>query len=137
MARRLLENGDTSAEFGPVPAGSVIVTAEVGIVDAGGNLTNATMESGEQWTIEAADANLEENQRIWTAIHFTGTTTGQSDYFNGITETNQSIDFFTSNGGPYTESKGYIYRIRKTGGTVASNTNVAFTWDIGTMRLWS
>lgn len=136
MAHRLLEHGDTSAEFGPVPAGSVIVAAEVGIIDAGGNLTNTSMESGEQWTVEMADANLPEDRRIWTAVHFTGATVGQSDYFNGITETNQSIDFFTSDGGSLQTSDGYVYRIRKTGGTVATNTNVAFSWDIGTMRQW-
>lgn len=138
MAFPLLEHGEVEAEFGPVPAGSVIIMAEVGVFDTSDppQLTNQMMSAGEQWTIEMADYNKPEGERIWAAVHYTGTTTGEPDYFNGITDTNRSIDFFTSSGPPG-QKGGFIYRVRKTAGTdVNTNTNVAMVWDVGTTRQW-
>ena len=62
MAYRILEIGDVEGEFGPCGAGNVIVQAEVGIYNAqSGQTTNTMMTSGEQWSIEQADANLDED----------------------------------------------------------------------------
>ena len=130
MANRLIEHGAVSAEFGPVGGGSIILAAEVGTLSGDPpQLGNTMMSSGEQWTVEMADAEIDENRRIWTPVHFTGTMANQRDFFNGITDTNRSIDFFTA--------PGYLYRVRKTAGTsTTTNTNVAITWDVCTTRIW-
>lgn len=131
MANRILAIGETSVEFGQLGTGSIILQAEVGIYDpAAGTIGSTDMASGEQWAVEQADAELEENARLWSAVHFTGTTAGQPDAFNGISDTNRIITFFVSDG--------YIYRVRKIGpaGATGTNTNVAFTWDQINTRLW-
>ena len=139
MAIQFLNHGDVEAEFGPVPGGSVVLMAEVGVFTGTGRartLGQTSMSTGEQWTVEMADANKAPEDRIWAAVHYTGTTANDPDFFNGITDTNRSMDFFTSSGAPGKEG-GYVYRVRKTAGTdVNANPNVAMVWDVGTTRIW-
>ena len=130
MANRILAIGDTSAEFGPVGTGSIILQAEVGTYDSNaGTISNTDMASGEQWTVEQADANLPDDQKLWSAVHFTGAS-GSATAFNGITEDNRILSFFTADG--------YVYRVRKTAPSAdtGTNTNVAFTWDQVNTRIW-
>ena len=122
MAHRILAIGNTSAEFGPLGAGNIIVQAEVGIYDANaGTISNTDMASDEQWSIEQADLDLPDAQRLWSAVHFTGSSGGTA--YNGITDDNRILSFFASDG--------YIYRVRKNApaSAISTNTNVAFTWD--------
>jgi len=131
MARRILEIGETSGEFGPVGTGRVIVQAEVGIYDAqAGTISNTDMASGEEWTVEQADIELPDDGKLWSAVHFTGAG-GGGDAFNGITNTNRILAFFVSDG--------YVFRVRKTAPSAdaGTNTNVAFTWDQVNTRIWT
>ena len=127
MAYRILEIGDLSGDFGPCGAGNIIVQAEVGVFnDQTRQITNTTMATGEQWSIEQADADLDDDARLWSAVHYTGGTNTPNP-FNGITETNRIMTFYAADG--------YVFRVRRTAGT-GNNTNVAFTWDQVRMREW-
>lgn len=108
--------------IGPSPSGMLIVQAEVGTFDQAGNIQNSDMASDEEWFVEQADADVVPDNQIWSAVHNT-TSGGQ---FNGINNENRILVFFTA--------PGYVYRVRKN--TTGNNTNVNFTWDEGTYKLW-
>ena len=130
MAYRILNHGETSAVFGPVGSGNIIVQAEVGVYSVGPprTLGQTDMASGEQWSVEQADADVDEADRIWSAVHFTGS--GGSTAYNGITDENRILSFFVSDG--------YVYRVRKNApaSAIGTNVNVAITWDQVRMRIW-
>ena len=116
MATRIIEVGDTTADF-HVGSGSAIVQMEVGAWDGSG-LTSTTIASTEEWHVEQADADIPDSQRVWSAVHNTGTN------FNGLGDENRTLVFATS--------PSYIYRVRKA--TTGPNANIAVTWAIGTTR---
>ena len=119
-------SNDREGIIGPSPSGMLIVQAEVGTFDQAGNISNTDMDhqNDEEWYVEQADADVDPERRIWSAVHNTSSTAGQ---FNGINNDNRILVFFTATG--------YIYRVRKNK-PAGANTNVAFTWDEGNYKLW-